>query len=88
MEPILASVILATSTAITELPTAEIEKIYWNCEFTATQGILGGDDAAVCSELYEYLKESKFHGDFNALLIWWKQNKEQEISSRLKLQQP
>lgn len=88
MEPVLATVILATSTAITELPAAELEKIYWDCEFTATQDILGQDDAAVCSELSEYLKESKFHGDFNTLLIWWRQNKDREISSRLKLRQP
>lgn len=87
MDPVLASVILATSTVIADLPPAEVERLYWNCEFTATQGILDSDDAAACSTIYEHIKAKKFHGDFNALLLWWKQNKDKEITSRLRLQQ-
>lgn len=89
MAPILPSVILAASAAITGLPLPEVEKAYWDCEFTATQGIVSYDDAPFCSVLFEHLKEDRFFGDFNKFLIWWQQHKDQEMSLRkLKRQQP
>ena len=88
MEPMLPSVALAVSVALAGLTPAEVEKAYWDCEFTATQGIVSYDDAPLCSQLYEYLKENKFLGDFNQFLIWWRQHKDREISSRLKPRQP
>ena len=88
MEPILPTIALAVSAALSGLSAAEVEKAYWDCEFTATQGIVSYEDAPLCSELFEHLKENKFLGDFKQFLIWWQQHKDQEIASRLKPQKP
>ena len=34
--------------------------------------------ATTCSGLSEALKLRKFGGDFNAMLVWWRQHKESE----------
>lgn len=87
MASALPSIILATVTAIESMSSAEVEKAYWDCEFTATQGPIDLDGAAACSEIYEYLKKDKFLGDFDRFLVWWKENKGRELSTRRKLKQ-
>lgn len=84
MLPVLPSVILAASTILGNLSPQEVEEFYWDCEFAAAQGTIDLDEAAVCSEVYERLKAKKFRGDFNLFLVWWKENKEREFSSRMK----
>ncbi|WP_194726609.1 hypothetical protein [Noviherbaspirillum malthae] len=87
METVLPSIILATSTAIAALSSDssdEIEKIYWDCEFMAVQGMITPDQAAACSEIYERLKNEKFLGNYHRFLVWWKQEKEREFATRYK----
>jgi len=87
MEAVLPSIILATSTAIATWSSDssdEIEKAYWDCEFMAVQGLIAPDQAAACSEIYERLKNEKFLGNYHRFLVWWKQEKEREFSSRVK----
>ncbi|HUG22015.1 hypothetical protein [Piscinibacter sp.] len=68
----------AQTVAATELPLAELEKSYWVCDHATTTAVLDGGTAAICSSLYEALKQRKFGGDFEALLAWWRQHKEAE----------
>ena len=88
MNFILPPVILATMTAIPNLSLDEVEKAYWDCEFAAVQGTIGCNEFTSCTDLYEHLKKAKFSGDFDKLLVWWKQHKDREMSSRLKRRQP
>jgi hypothetical protein len=83
MMSILTAVILTTSIAVGNMPLAEVEKAYWDCEFAATKGVITPPQAAACSQIYEYLKKEKFMGDFDRLFAWWRQNKERELSSRM-----
>jgi len=47
------------------------EAAYLRCERAATERLLGIDDAASCSVVYEKLLEVGFGGDFKRLLAWW-----------------
>jgi hypothetical protein len=78
----LAAMIVVSSAAIGNMAGAEVEKAYWDCEFTAIQGRISLDDAAACNEIYEHLKEHKFGGQFDRFLAWWQENKTRELSSR------
>ncbi|TFW09748.1 hypothetical protein E4K72_04450 [Oxalobacteraceae bacterium OM1] len=64
------------------MPLAEIETTYWDCEFKAGQALLGSADADSCIAAFEHLKTHKFDGDFQRFLVWWKDNKHQELSRR------
>lgn len=81
---VLLSIILSASTASRNLSQAEIEIAFWDCEFAATQGVLELSEAAACSRIYEYLKKAKFLGDFDRFLVWWQENRDRELSSRMK----
>lgn len=84
MSPVLPSIILAASAVLGSLSPEEAEEFYWDCEYAAAHGTIELDEAAVCSEVYERLKAKKFRGDFNLFLVWWKENKQREFSSRMK----
>lgn len=84
MLAVLPSIILTASSVIGALSPAETEEFYWDCEFAAVQGAIDLDEAAMCSEAYERLKAERFNGDFDLFLVWWKENKEREFSSRMK----
>jgi hypothetical protein len=48
-----------------------LKAAYLRCERAATEGLLGFDDAASCSVIYEKLLKVGFGGDFKRLLAWW-----------------
>ena len=58
--------------------TADLEKQYWACDYAATTRGVWLVEGAMCGEVYEDLKRSKFGGDFQAMLRWWQQNKAAE----------
>ena len=58
--------------------TADLEKQFWACDYAATTRGVGLGEGAMCNEVYEDLKSSKFGGDFRAFLSWWQQNKAAE----------
>jgi len=68
----------AQATSGTELRLTELEKAFWICDHTATSGPIDTSSAINCSSFTEALKQRKFEGDFNAMLTWWRQNKEAE----------
>ena len=69
-------------TDIGKLPLSDIESAYWDCDYASTTGLMNGNDAAVCSLMFEELKNRKFNGDFSKFTYWWKLHKEQEHKKR------
>jgi len=55
--------------------TAELEKAFWVCDYAGTNGTAGGDQAVMCIAITDELKRTKFDGDFDRLVAWWKVNK-------------
>lgn len=54
---------------------ADLERAFWVCDYAGTH--LGVDPAtgAACVAITEALKQSKFDGDYDALLAWWRMHK-------------
>ena len=57
---------------------ADLEKAFWICDHAATNHGVDGGAAIACVAIYESLKVSKFNGDFDLMLAWWRQNKAAE----------
>ena len=53
----------------------DLESAFWQCDYAATNGFLDSGTAIACSTATEELKNSKFNGDFDALVAWWRENK-------------
>lgn len=83
MEPLLPSIVITASIATTDLSPAELEKTFWDCDFTATYSTITAGETAACSEVYERLKKERFSGSFGDLLVWWRQHKDRELTSRV-----
>jgi hypothetical protein len=57
------------------LSLAEVERLFWLCDYVATTRGVDSAPVDVCSAATESLKNAKFGGDFLALLTWWRSNK-------------
>ena len=68
----------AQATIGAQLRLAELEKAFWVCDHTATNGPIDMGTAVTCGSVTEELKQRKFDGDFNTMLAWWRQHKEVE----------
>ena len=58
----------------------ELKTVYLTCEQAASRTILDMAAAAFCSRYAEELLQRGFAGDFNQLLAWWRQAKEDAIA--------
>ena len=58
--------------------SSELEKAFWKCDYAVTTSGMGLGEGAWCAEISEELKRRKFAGDFQAMLVWWQQNKAAE----------
>lgn len=74
---------VALSAAACVLPAAAqepsmqaLERAFWQCDHATTTGALDGGAAAQCSVVTEAFKARRFGGDFQALLAWWRANKD------------
>lgn len=54
---------------------AELEKGFWICDYLGTTRGVEGPHGVTCGANFEELKETKFGGDFDALVQWWRVNK-------------
>ena len=54
---------------------AELEKGFWICDYIGTTRGIEGPHGVTCGANYEELKQTKFGGDFDALVQWWRVNK-------------
>ncbi len=55
---------------------SELEWAFWLCDYTATTRRVDRETAMACGAINDDLKARKFGGDFDALLAWWRLNKE------------
>jgi hypothetical protein len=58
--------------------SSEVEKAFWQCDYAVTTSGMGLGEGAWCAEISEEFKRRKFAGDFQAMLVWWQQNKAAE----------
>jgi hypothetical protein len=61
-----------SSQAAVDREVQSLRAAYLRCEQAATERLLGIDDAAKCSTIYESLLKVGFGGDFRLLLAWWR----------------
>jgi hypothetical protein len=54
---------------------AELEKGFWICDYLGTTRGVEGSYGVTCGANFEELKQTKFGGDFDALVQWWRVNK-------------
>ena len=54
---------------------AELEKVFWHCDYVATKRGVLATPMAACKYAMDELKRLKFNGRFNALVEWWRENK-------------
>jgi hypothetical protein len=54
---------------------ADLEKGFWVCDYIGTMRGVEGPHAVTCGANYEELKQTKFGGDFEKLVTWWRLNK-------------
>jgi hypothetical protein len=57
------------------LSIADLEKAFWICDYNATEKGINAVPIDFCSRITEDFKNEKFHGDFEELTNWWRQNK-------------
>lgn len=55
--------------------SSHLEKAFWVCDYAGTHGMAGGDQAVACIAITDELKRTKFDGDFDRLVAWWRVNK-------------
>src|SRR4030095_8222773 len=55
-----------------------LEQVFWQCDYASTQVVLDFGTAAYCSVVNEELKKTRFGGDYDAMHLWWQQNKATE----------
>jgi hypothetical protein len=60
------------------LQLAEIERLFWLCDYVATTRGVDAAPVDACSAATEELKNAKFGGDFMVLLAWWQGKKPEE----------
>jgi hypothetical protein len=53
----------------------QLERLFWICDHAAsTEGVTGVEGIA-CGEATEQVRVRKFGGNFEAMLVWWRENK-------------
>ena len=61
---------------------AELEKGFWICDYVGTTRGVEGSHGVTCGANFEELKDTKFGGDFDALVQWWRVNKAAQHKAR------
>jgi hypothetical protein len=54
---------------------ADLEKVFWHCDYVATKRGVLATPMAACKHALDELKRLKFNGRFSALVEWWRENK-------------
>lgn len=63
----------ASASEIVSTRLTDLENAFWVCDYLATtQGV---SDIETCAAIYDALKQRKFAGDSDRLVVWWRQNK-------------
>lgn len=64
-----------TATPLSHLDVAELERMFWVCDWSTTRTALSRDMFTVCSVAWDELKARKFDGDYDRMIAWWRENK-------------
>ena len=70
-----AAAVAATKGHGTATSIAELERQFWICDYLGTTRGIEGPHGVACGANYEELKQTKFGGDFEKLVTWWRLNK-------------
>ena len=70
-----AAALAATQGHGSAVKIAELEKGFWICDYLSTTRGVEGPHGVACGANFEELKATKFGGDFDALVQWWRVNK-------------
>ena len=54
------------------VPQACLQALFAECNSASSQALLDFGSAATCSLAYEALLSQRLHGNFRALLAWWR----------------
>lgn len=57
------------------LRVAELERLFWHCDWQATTQRLDEGQFTACAAAADELKLRKFGGDFERMIDWWRQHK-------------
>lgn len=68
-------VIAADPASLTGASLADLEHVFWACDYTASAFGPAHVDVDLCQGTYDALKQRKFGGEFERLLAWWEHNK-------------
>jgi hypothetical protein len=60
-----------------DVDMAELERAFWVCDHRASRGLMDSGMAESCGRATELLKVRRFDGDFQRLLAWWQQHKDE-----------
>ena len=58
------------------LPERCLKRLFHDCAAVAGESMLDGGSAARCSVAYEALLRRSFRGDFQALMTWWRSDRD------------
>ena len=77
MISLLMAVAMLSVEGAADLSEAELKHYFMVCDQGTSTGMMDDADAASCSVVYELLKARIFNGDSQALLEWWRKEKEE-----------
>jgi len=61
---------IAAEPRLPQLSVDDLKSLFLACDRASMQGLMGSNEAAQCSIVYEDLKARAFDGDFEKLLAW------------------
>jgi hypothetical protein len=61
---------------------ALLEREFWDCDARATRQMLPMEDAVLCAQLTDAVRQSRFDGDFGCFVTWWRAQRHVEYARR------
>jgi hypothetical protein len=76
--PVFAATPLEEVALLEKLEAPTLKRIYLRCARESSQRLLSLDEMHQCSVAADILMRRSFAGDFNALLAWWRQHRDEQ----------
>jgi len=64
------------------VPAHELRRVYLACARESNQRLLEPGEAVVCTTVADTLLAREFHGNFEALLAWWRAQRDEPLALR------
>ena len=58
------------------MPRAHMERMFMRCDTESSQSMLGLQEGVLCAMVWDALLKRGFDGDVQALLVWWRAQRE------------